>query len=195
MHTTREWECASAAAGTKAAAVAASSIKDISLRTTPPVQRAVILKRHRRFVLCSTQEDQRPVKARALKPMPRAAQRMPPVDAPRFNVRGSHLVQMAVFLPQFVGEKKRDDKQRNHQKNAQNQVLDHGGLRSQEQDFIVEHRMCPNGVAPRINTRQATCDNATPRPRQTRAPPRFAAWIGRTALARFTNSRLRALTN
>ena len=52
-------------------------------------------------------------------------------------------MQMAMFLPQFVREKKRDDKQRNDQKSAQYQLLDHGGLRSLEHDFIVEHRTCP----------------------------------------------------
>ncbi|MFM0732804.1 hypothetical protein PQQ52_20215 [Paraburkholderia sediminicola] len=54
----------------------------------------------------------------ASKPMPRTAQRMPPVDPMPFRRHGIHLVQMPVFLPQFVGEKKRDDKQRDNQKGA-----------------------------------------------------------------------------
>jgi hypothetical protein len=62
----------------------------------------------------------------------RAAQRMPPVDPPRPCMHGPHVVEMAMFLPQFVGEKKRDNQQRNNQKNAQDNVLDHGGLRLQE---------------------------------------------------------------
>lgn len=85
----------------------------------------------------------------ALEPMPRAPQRMPPVDAARLQLRGSHVVQKPVFLPQFVGEKKRNDEERNDQKDAQYQVLDHGGLRSQEHDFIVEHRAYPHRAAPR----------------------------------------------
>jgi hypothetical protein len=42
-------------------------------------------------------------------PMPRAAQRMPPVDTARFPRLKMQIVQMPMFLPQFVGEKKRDD--------------------------------------------------------------------------------------
>jgi hypothetical protein len=57
---------------------------------------------------------------------------MAPVHTPVFRVRGTHVMQMPVFLPQFVGEKKGDDQQREDQKNAQYQVLDHGGLRSQK---------------------------------------------------------------
>ncbi|TCK97299.1 hypothetical protein B0G74_4006 [Paraburkholderia sp. BL9I2N2] len=79
--------------------------------------------------------------------MPRAAQRMPPVDAARFHGHRTHVVQVPVFLPQFVGEKKCDDQQRNDQKDAQYQVLDHGGLRLQEHDFIVEHRAYPYRAA------------------------------------------------
>jgi hypothetical protein len=71
---------------------------------------------------------------------------MPPVDPPRFRVQWPPLVQVTMFLPQFVGEKEGDDKQRNDQKNAQYQVLDHGGLRLQEHGFIVEHRTYPHGA-------------------------------------------------
>jgi|1185.fasta_scaffold420652_2 hypothetical protein len=60
---------------------------------------------------------------------------MTPVEPPRLRVHGSHVVQMPVFLPQFVGEKKRDDEERKDEKNAQYQVLDHGGLR------LHEHRI------------------------------------------------------
>jgi hypothetical protein len=73
---------------------------------------------------------------------------MPPVDPPRFRVQWLPLVQVAVFLPQFVGEKEGDNKQRNHQKNAQYQVLDHDGLRLQEHDLIVEHHTSPRGIPP-----------------------------------------------
>jgi hypothetical protein len=75
-------------------------------------------------------------------PVPMATQRMPPVDPPMPQTRGPQVMKMAVFLPQFVREKKCDDEQRNDQKNAQYQLLDHGGLRSQEHDFIVEHPTC-----------------------------------------------------
>jgi hypothetical protein len=75
--------------------------------------------------------------------VPGAAQRMPPIDPPMSQMRKPQIVQQAMFLPQFVREKKRDDKQRNDQKSAQYHLLDHGGLRSQEHDFIVEHRTCP----------------------------------------------------
>jgi hypothetical protein len=61
---------------------------------------------------------------------------MTPIDPPRFRMRWLPLVQVTMFLPQFVGEKERDDKQRNDQKSAQYQVLDHSGLRSQEHDSL-----------------------------------------------------------
>jgi hypothetical protein len=66
---------------------------------------------------------------------------MPPVDPTMSHTHGPHVMKMAMFLPQFVREKKGDDEQRNDQKNAQYQLLDHGGLRSQEHEFIVEHPM------------------------------------------------------
>lgn len=84
------------------------------------------------------------------KAMPRAPQRMPPVDAARSRGHGPYVVQLPVFLPQFVREKKRDDQQRNYQKGAQYHSLDHGSLRSQEHDFIVEHRAYPHRAAPLI---------------------------------------------
>ncbi|CAE6793291.1 hypothetical protein R69776_04862 [Paraburkholderia nemoris] len=59
--------------------------------------------------------------------MPRAAQRMPPVTA-RLRGLEMQVMQMTMLLPQFVGEKKRDDEQRDDQKGAQYQVLDHGSL-------------------------------------------------------------------
>ncbi len=46
-------------------------------------------------------------------------------------------MQMPVFLPQFVGEKKRDDQQRKDEKNAQYEILDHGGLRSHVPWFLL----------------------------------------------------------
>jgi hypothetical protein len=49
----------------------------------------------------------------ASKTVPRATQRMPPVNTPMSRRHGAQVVQMAVFLPQFVGKKKRDDEQRN----------------------------------------------------------------------------------
>ena len=69
--------------------------------------------------------------------VPRAAQRMTPVDATRSRLHGARVVQMPVFLPQFVGEKKRDDQQRQDEKNAQYEVLDHGGLRSHVAWFLL----------------------------------------------------------
>lgn len=50
--------------------------------------------------------------------MPRAAQRMPPVDTARLCRFKMQVVQMPMLLPQFVGEKKRDDEQRDDQKGA-----------------------------------------------------------------------------
>jgi hypothetical protein len=76
---------------------------------------------------------------------------MPPVDAPGSDARRPHFMQVAMFLPQFVREKKRDDKQRNDEKDAQYQVFDHGGLQSQEHVFIVGHRICPE--VPRADKR------------------------------------------
>jgi hypothetical protein len=78
--------------------------------------------------------------------IPMAAQRMTPVDPSLSQTYRPQVMEMAMFLPQFVREKKCDDEQRNHQKNAQYQVLDHGGLRSQEHGFIVEHRTCRAGA-------------------------------------------------
>ncbi len=49
--------------------------------------------------------------------MPRAAQRMPPVTA-RLRGLKMQVMQMPMLLPQFVGEKKRDDEQRDDQKGA-----------------------------------------------------------------------------
>ena len=71
---------------------------------------------------------------------------MPPVTT-RLRGLKMQVMQMPMLLPQFVGEKKCDDQQRNDQKNAQYQVLDHGGLRLQEHDFIVEHRAYPYRAA------------------------------------------------
>jgi hypothetical protein len=94
--------------------------------------------------------------------VPRAAQRMPPVVPTRWRVHGPHVMQMTVFLPQFVGEKKRDDEQRNHQKRAQYQLLDHGSLQAWEHQFIVEHRTCPYRCAPLIT--RARSPGTTHRP-------------------------------
>ncbi|SIT42041.1 hypothetical protein BN2475_340064 [Paraburkholderia ribeironis] len=78
---------------------------------------------------------------------------MPPVDTPMSQMHGLRIVELAVFLPQFVGEKKRDDEQRNDQESAQYQVFEHSGLRSQEHVFIVEHRTCPHRAALLITAR------------------------------------------
>lgn len=54
-------------------------------------------------------------------PMQETTQRMPPVDPAR-----RHLARLTqVVLPQFVGKKKCDDQQRQHEKCAQNHSLDH----------------------------------------------------------------------
>ncbi|CAB3711899.1 hypothetical protein LMG27174_04289 [Paraburkholderia rhynchosiae] len=68
---------------------------------------------------------------------------MAPVVTPGFRMHGTHVVQMPVFLPQFVGEKKRDDKQRKDQENAQYQILDHGGLRSHKHGFYCRAPLVP----------------------------------------------------
>jgi hypothetical protein len=56
---------------------------------------------------------------------------------------------MPVFLPQFVGEKKRDDQQRQDEKNAQYEVLEHGGLRSDVAWFYCR--------APHVPAMSASC--------------------------------------
>jgi hypothetical protein len=57
-------------------------------------------------------------------PLQQAAQRMTPIDPRRFVApRG------AAFLQQFIREQERDDQQGYDEKRAQNQVLDHDGLR------------------------------------------------------------------
>lgn len=71
-----------------------------------------------------------------------AAQWMPPVHPPMPHTHGPHVMQVTMFLPQFVRKKKCDDEQRHDEEYAQYQLLDHGGLRSQEHNFIVEHRAC-----------------------------------------------------
>lgn len=45
--------------------------------------------------------------------VPRATQRMAPVNPSMSRRHGALVVQMTVFLPQFVGKKKGDDEQRN----------------------------------------------------------------------------------
>jgi hypothetical protein len=107
----------------------ANALRQQRLLTASHVQRLVIPKR------ISTH--------RISKPMPRATQRMPPIHPPMSQMPGPLVMQMAMFLPQFVREKKGDDKQRNDQKSAQYHLLDHGSLQSQEHDFIVEQRTCP----------------------------------------------------
>jgi len=62
---------------------------------------------------------------------------MTPVESTRSRLHGARVVQMPVFLPQFVGEKKRDDQQRQDEKNAQYEVLEHGGLRSHVAWFLL----------------------------------------------------------
>jgi hypothetical protein len=100
---------ASAAVGTKAVAVAASSINDISFRTKSPVQRRAILRW--RVFSCSAarRTGAWSMETNASWTFAGAPQRMSPVDPPRSRVRWPHGVEMAMFLPQFVGEKKRDD--------------------------------------------------------------------------------------
>jgi hypothetical protein len=126
----------------KALAVTASSISDISLRTRSPVQRIAILRWQTASCSAACRTGDEWIETDGSRTLAGAAQWMPPVDPPRSDVQRPHVVKMAMFLPQFVGEKKRDDKQRNNQKDAQYQLLDHGGLRSQEHEFIVEH--CPS---------------------------------------------------
>jgi hypothetical protein len=50
---------------------------------------------------------------------------MPPVEAPVVIVG---IERLAMLLPKFVREKKRDDQKRHNQKCAQYQMLDHGDL-------------------------------------------------------------------
>ena len=83
---------------------------------------------------------------------PTSPQWMPPIDPIRFDRRWAQIVaQMTMLLPQFVGEKKRDDNERDDKKSAQYEMLDHGDLRSQELIFIVEHRVFPGRAAPLSN--------------------------------------------
>jgi hypothetical protein len=44
-----------------------------------------------------------------LKMIARATQRVSPVESSRFRVQRPHVMQVTMFLPQFVREKKRDD--------------------------------------------------------------------------------------
>lgn len=123
---------------------------------------------------------------------------MPPVDTPRLDTRGSHFVKMPVFLPQFVGEKKRHDEQRNYQKNAQYQVLDHGGLRSQEHDFIVEHRAYPYRAAALAIARSRAIARLRQHDAKHSPKPHAAARVAkqwRTEAGLCKNSPPRALTN
>ncbi|MFP3563774.1 hypothetical protein [Paraburkholderia sp. SIMBA_030] len=57
--------------------------------------------------------------------IPHATQRMPPVGTVRPYIHVSQLLLMPMLLPQFVGEKPRNNRERHDQKRAQYQLLDH----------------------------------------------------------------------
>ncbi len=73
--------------------------------------------------------------------------------APGSRVQRPSFMQMTVFLPQFVREKKRDDQERNDEKNPEYYVLVHDGLQLPEIDFIVEHHLFPKRAALVVRTR------------------------------------------
>jgi len=72
-------------------------------------------------------------------------------------------MQMTVFLPQFVREKKCDDQQRDDQKDSEYYVLVHDSLQLQEIDLIVEHRLYPRRAAPLISARPPRARGAASR--------------------------------
>ncbi|WP_211193362.1 hypothetical protein [Paraburkholderia sp. UYCP14C] len=108
-------------------------------------------------------------------PVARTAQRMPPVDAPGSRWHWPSFVQVSMLLPQFVGEKKRDDQQRNDQKNPEYYVLVHDSLQVQEICFNCRAPLVPawqcDANRPWI---QAAPDGAL---RHVRAALALSAWL------------------